>query len=541
MLKENKTKRLVDYVFLLGLLIIGLLTCVSYGVYLDYDTESKILFSNIKEYGTRLFPESDLIQTMSDQGIVEISKSIEKDHGVALYYPIFLLFEVFSLSGESCYMLWKIYTFILFFVGLFSLYHLIKNMFQNQYIASLVTLLFWFNPRIFAESHYNNKDIVLLSMTVSVLYFGFCLLKNPSIQNIVIYACLGAFATNIKIIGAWIFGISGIYVLLYYIFTKQFNRQLFYKIVLCVIVYISVFLLITPATWDNVIEFISYLIGNAVNFSRWNYYLLFNGKLIHHIYTGMPRKYLVVMVLLTTPVVMLILMLVGMILLMLNVAKKHSSAMWLKEGYVLTIMFVGAFPFAFAVLKATPLYNGWRHFYFSYASMIILVAYACNYLYECMKKNRRIVFQGIGIVYVVILASGIIMNYPQEHSYYNVLAGEDIEKKYELDYWSLSSKQALEMIDEERGDEIVKVAALNLPTFWGVDFNNSLINESTDGLHVVSDLEKWQEADFVVANTTYVTVYSQEDYAILIDTYNLIGKIYSYDNVICEIYRKNNN
>ncbi len=538
MIKGNKNKGLMDHVFLLGILIIGLITCVSYGVYLDYDAESTILFANIKEYCIRLFPKSNLIQTMTEQGIVEISKNMDKDHGVALYYPIFFIAQVFSLSGGSCYTLWKLYTFLLFFVGLCSLYYLIKGMFQNRYIAGLVTLLFWFTPRIFAESHYNNKDIVLLSMTIAILYLGFRVLINPSISNIVIYACLGAFATNIKIIGAWIFGVSGIYILFYYVFTKQFDKRLLYKIILCIVIYIGIFILITPASWDNLVEFVLYLLGYAVNYSRWNNYVLFNGKLIHHTYTGMPRKYLVMMVLLTTPVVLLIFMLVGMIILLRNVVKKHLGNMWLKEGYMLTIILIGAVPFTFAVLKATPLYNGWRHFYFTYASMIIIVAYACDFFYQCMKKSRKTMFQGIGIAYVLILASGIIANYPQEHSYYNVLAGKGVEQQYELDYWSLSAKHALEIINEKRKDETAKVAVFNLPTFWGVDLNNLVTNNDRDKLEVMSELEKWQEADYVVVNTTYATIYNKEDYSILTDTYDLIGEIYSYDNIICEIYKK---
>lgn len=49
------------------------------------------------------------------------------------------------------------------------------------------------------------------------------------------------------------------------------------------------------------------------------------------------------------------------------------------EGYPAVVMFSGMVPLGYAILWATPFYNGWRHFYFVYAPMMISVGYALHY------------------------------------------------------------------------------------------------------------------------------------------------------------------
>lgn len=375
-------KQAYDRIFLLLLFVIGLLATFSYGAYLDQDSEQDILFYNIKEYMIHIPAESALEREFNAANIVEISNSVERDHGIAAYYPVSL--GMWYLNSHNAYMgnvLWHLYTYIfIFLVGCRSLYFFSKDIFRSREVASFVTLVFFFTPRIFAESHYNNKDMILLALVFACIWSGWRLINKCSLGNVMFFAILGAFAFNTKIIGAWFWGIIGLYVLVNYIFTKRFTRDVFFKMCLCILSWIGVYILITPACWTDIIGFFKYIFLYAINFKRWKSYILYQGKLLHTEYTGIPHKYLPTMILLTIPVGILMMIFVGGIWLVINLLRKKSKCIFSLEGYVFLAVLSGLIPLAYAIIAQTPLYNGWRHFYFTYASMIICVGYCAHRL-----------------------------------------------------------------------------------------------------------------------------------------------------------------
>lgn len=529
-----KLKR--DKLFLLAILLVGLLTVIPYGAFLDQSTEQVILYSNIKEYLLHLPGDTpQLVQDLTDYGVERISVSIDRYNGMAVYYPAFPIWYLNQVSPYIGNICWHAYIFLLVFWGICSLFLLAKELSQNEKVAAFTALLFFLTPRMFAESHYNNKDIVLLSLTFVTLYWGRRLLKDKSMKTICMFAFAGALAANMKIIGAWIFGILGLYVLFTFLLTKQFNKKMALKTFACIGLWVLIYILITPACWGDLTGFINFLVSCATDF-RWNDYILFNGDMYNKDYTGMPRKYLPVMMLLTIPVGILLLAVLGGSLSVVDLIRKKgrdSDA----TGYVLVSIIVGAVPLLYAVLSGTPVYNGWRHFYFVYASIIMAAGYGAWRLWQLIKEGKpQKGLEAAAACYVGILALGIAVNYPQEHSFYNVLAGTDIEEKYELDYWDMSVKQALEIIVKDTDAEQIQIGALNLPTMWGLEENMLAIRGKSRMRIVLS--EEWQQADYVIINTTYAHMYSGDGYAQVRAEYELIESISSYGNTICEIYKK---
>ncbi len=525
--------------FLLGILLVGLLTIAPYGAYLDQTAEQRILFANIEEYCIQFGAEdTQLVQDLKDFGVLPISIDEDRDHGMAVYYPAFI---VWFLNQESLYagsMFWHIYTFLINFWGMCSLFLLGKELFKNEKIAAVTTLLFFLSPRMFAESHYNNKDVVLLGMVITMFYWTMRLMKEKSVKSLFMLAFVGALAANMKIIGAWYFGMLGLYALIYFIATKQMDKKLALKAVSCILLWIGLVILLTPGCWGNMVDFFEYLFLGAVDYNLWHDYVLFNGKLVHQDYTGMPKKYLPVLILFTTPIGILLLVVAGSIFALVDLWKKKGDK-WSESGFVLMMLFIGLVPLAYAVLAATPLYNGWRHFYFVYASMLVAMGYGVYRIWEILKKRGC---QKVGVVaitgYLAVLAIGIAINYPQEHSYFNMLAGKDVVEKYELDYWDMSVRQAFDSILEAE-DEPVVVSALNVPTHWGLEEIWKFCPEKMkEQLILTSDWKEWQDADYVIINTTYAVMYSQENYAQVKAQYELIDTFTSYGHIICEVYKK---
>ena len=530
-LNNKKTQVL----FLLLIFIIGFITSFGYGSYLDEKSEKEILYSNILEYANRISPDMALTKDLKANGIIPISESIEKDHGTALYYPVSFIYFIEKNNTSLGSAIWHAYTFFLVFLGMLCLYFLVKEMYKDTPVAMVAVLLFWLTPRMFAESHYNNKDMVLLSTVFMIMYFGYRVAQKCEWRDVILFALSGAFAMNTKIVGAWPFGVMGIYAFFNLLFHKKLNIKTLIKTASCIVFWILFFILLTPASFDGIIKFFAYLLTFALDFNRWNDYVLYNGIMLYHNVTGTPHKYLLRMIGITTPTIHLFLLAIGIGLtaagLFTNKDEKRARSI---ETIVFTLC--GAVPLAFAVISGTRVYNGWRHFYFVYPSLILLMVHGLIGIHRYLKKRKLAAVIPIATgFYLLNCALGIGANYPQEHSFYNMLAGKNIEERFELDYWDLSIEEALNTI-LEREEKEFSVGCLNNPTLWGIERNyDRLIN--LDKLRITIK-EDYKEADYVIVNTTYANMYSKEAYNKLKQDHTLIKEIKSYGNTICEVYKK---
>ena len=126
-------KRLADnrsVIFLCVIFIIGILTILPYGFYLDQATEQRIMFANIKEYFIQFgWEESQIVEELTDFGVLKISVDEDRDHGMAVYYPAFSIWFINQYSTYLGNILWHIYIFCIVFWGICSLFFLGKELF----------------------------------------------------------------------------------------------------------------------------------------------------------------------------------------------------------------------------------------------------------------------------------------------------------------------------------------------------------------------------------------------------------------------------
>ncbi|GAJ22942.1 unnamed protein product, partial [marine sediment metagenome] len=57
----------------------------------------------------------------------------------------------------------------------------------------------------------------------------------------------------------------------------------------------------------------------------------------------------------------------------------------------------------------------------------------------------------------------MIKNHPHQNVYFNFFAGKNIKERFELDYWGLSYKQALEYVLENDSSEIINIQVSQHP------------------------------------------------------------------------------
>ena len=529
-IKNNKILILFLFLFLFGLSNIG-----GYGRPIDEPPEQEILLMNIKEYSSfaGIYLDSSLFGEID-----RISESIEQDHGIAAYYmfmPIFLLTGRETLSSMAA---WHIYTYLIWFLGVLALYHILKEIHRSRWTPLAGVLMYYFTPRIYAESHYNNKDIVLLSLVFLMLMFTVRILKRWNIKDIIAFGLVSGFFMNCKIIGIAIWGLTGLFAIAYllkYVDVKKW-KDTFSDLILAAVLSLIVFFLLTPAMWRFPISYIQYCLSNATGFSRWGKSFLFHGQTVTPIATGVPRTYVLQWVLMTTPVYITLLFIFSIFLFGWEV-RNFKASMGDNNGSVqkcffLLFLVTFIFPIMVSIIKAPSLvlYNGWRHNYYLYAYVVLCASYSLDWIFE--KVGTSIVGNvGVSAIFCGIMALGFIVTFSDmmihrsyEYMYFNPLARVVVDcEGFEGDYWNVAELPTMRAFSKEF-EEVIRIAPIGYAAdgqFKDVEIGN---------LNIVTETEN---PDFYLFNT-----------CMMIDKGDLKGyeKVYSfkiYGRELCAIFEKN--
>lgn len=405
----------------------------------DEFTEQDILRGNLMQYADN-FGLYELSDYFSNQGVIPIKESVEIDHGVSPYYVFAPLLLVKYVSPHYLSVLWHLYTYSIYFIGVVFFYKLIKYLFKKESVAFLSTILYFISPRILIDSLHNNKDVVLMSLLVVMIYLGIRFIKERSFKIGIAFAIISGIECNIKILGFYFLFIIGFSYIIRLFIDRKFNRRNFFLGFLTAVLSLLVFGLLTPAVWGNVFEYIEYCLNNSVNF-RATTNVLFEGAIYNKAFNPLPWYYVPKYILMTLPSIVVILFVFGIVRFARDNFKK--SRKW-NMYYINTILAIYLIPLIICLISRPNLYNGWRHFYFLYSGIMIFVAYIINYFIS--SRNRKIIFTISFIVCISISASVISLHKygVANTSYFNMLYRNKVEGKYELDYYGVTTKAAID-------------------------------------------------------------------------------------------------
>lgn len=158
------------------------------------------------------------------------------------------------------------------------------------------------------------------------------------------------------------------------------------------------------------------------------------------------------------------------------------------------------FPLGFALLADPTLYNGVRHFTFVVPPLAVASAIGLRHVWHgCLHRHGR----EAALVLIVALLMGdhlftLIRLHPYEYVFYNRLAGglPGAARKWELDYWSSSLREASEQLN----DYVEKEGNPDHRTYLVAVCAEPIQAEAylAPGLDVTTD---WRRADFFLSST----------------------------------------
>ncbi|MBR1414178.1 MAG: glycosyltransferase family 39 protein [Bacilli bacterium] len=541
--------------FFISIFIFGLLFLPKISPNFDENIEQNILRSNILQY-SKILKLNSLTEYYENMGIVPISQSSEKDHGIASYYlasPILLLYNV---SANYVSVLWHIYTYSIFFLSVIYIFKLIMYLYKKRSVAFITTMMYFFSPRILIDSLHNNKDIIFMSLLIIMLYYGLRFTNERKYKDSIKFAIVSAFVCNIKVLGLYFLGVVGLAYIYKMIVNKEFNRKNFCCGLVAAIISLVLYFLLTPAIYGSgsfdLVNFITYCLSNSINF-RGTPNVLFEGNIYNKSINPLPWYYVPKMISVTLPLFLIVMFLISFMLIIYNnfvylkkiitFKNKNKKVKYnenlLNLNVVLLIFIV---PLAIAIFTRPNLYNGWRHFYFLYGLILIITSFGINHIYV-KYLNKKMIYYIFTISLIISLTynSYCLLKYSVANTaYFNILVKKsNLENYYELDYYGVTTGEALvEFLNTNP-----KTGPDGKVNLYGFGFNSRVIGDffRTANGHLRKQInylnnEQYDEyvdkkyPIYIVSNSVYQT----KEY----ENYPIVFNYKIFDNHIIDIYEK---
>lgn len=200
-----------------------------------------------------------------------------------------------------------------------------------------------------------------------------------------------------------------------------------------------------PTLWGNPLGKLLSRFGTVTSFDE--HFVLY--QTIHHSSQELPWHYLPDLLLKQHTLLSIAAILVGLVALAID--------KWeIPKGSGVELLLYGAWwavPFLSVVALGTPIYNNFRHVFFSIPPLFIMAGFGLRAVMELVSMRPLGVVLILGASVPGIM--GIVNNFPYQYVYYNALAGGNrgAVGVYEFDYWCTSYREAMGYVNSEAGQD----------------------------------------------------------------------------------------
>ncbi len=350
------------------------------------------------------------------------------------------------------------------------LYKLLRFNF-NRSSSSIGIILFILSPRIYANFFFNPNDIMSMLSLVGSLFYLFRIIKKNKTVDYILFSIFIVFSFNIRFTNLYIYPLL-IFSLLYISNFRLLNFP-YKKFLLHIISAIILLYLITPNLWidPNPIHLLKGFLSQ-VNFTAHDPVIMFLGSNISS--SDVPFYYLLLWIIISSPVFVLILFFVGMLIYIRKLILNDLYKSFKENIYGILIFYFIFTPIFGYIIFKPEIFNGWRHFYFIYIGIIFFSTYTIQEI-----QNKKNIFINLAFIVLFSLNTVFILNWSFKNHPYQNLFFNSLSKKYannfELDYWGLSNLEALNyLLDKEKG----KIYVSQYNDRSRIDFSYLMINKN---------------------------------------------------------------
>ena len=452
---EEKFWKTAAFCLLFLYAAVGLMLYDDYGCGPDEGMERQTSLVNLRYVVHKLqIPISEKNETWLAY-LPELSEYRDRYYGTALHFPLVLIeaFYNFSLEPSQFYGMRHLYTFINYFIGVICLCRLLTNRFGCRKFGLIGMLMMILTPRFFAESFYNNKDLIFVAWYMICAFLMDRWFRKRDGLSTVLLAFAMALTINTRFNGI-IF--IPIFIFLFAADSLRCRKTTGFRYFLLVLgLMVLIFYLITPNFWEHPLR----TLGETLQFNLRHPNHGSEGNLFKGVPVDAARTltYIPVWIAITVPPVYLLFSLLGTACYGIDTCrdliKKRFEALPLTD----MMMFISGFLAAgFIIVAHVTIYNGWRHCYFSWPCFIYFAVY-------CMQKIDSLKLRAAKAVCYTVLGVSLLCNawwssrnHPYEFVYFAPFIRNNAGQ-YSGDYWSITSRALLEYITENDPQRMIKI------------------------------------------------------------------------------------
>lgn len=397
--------------------------------------------------------------------------SIDKYVGPAFEMLLVGIERMLNLTdSRAIYLMRHLVIFLFFYTGVIFLYLLCKYSFQSWKLGLLGSLLLILNPRIFEHSFYDSKDIPSLVMFIVCIYTMIRYLDKKTWRRAAVHAFACALLIDIRMTGLIIPLLTISFLITDSLIIKTGEKRPITHRLAYILLLIFFTVLFFPTLWRNPgFHFIMAFVRMARHPTQIT--VLYLGNYIKA--TNLPWHYLPVWIAISTPIAYILLFFIGCSVLTKQLLKSPMQ-FYLSQRSNLIFLLCFFLPLIAVIVLKSVLYDSWRHMFFIYPVFVIISLTGLTSLFKSIKTR----FQGpsykfINAAFVFIIAFSLIntaqfmvKHHPYQNIYFNILAGknmDEVKNKFDLDYWGLSYRKALEYILKNDKDRVIKIYVANSP------------------------------------------------------------------------------
>ena len=449
-------------------LLAGLATAGDYGINQDDPIQRAIARANL-DYILGRADYNGLLAPPADAAAPQLIPS-DRYYGVAWELPL-LLAEGLLGPAADYYQIHRLrltLNHLLFIVGAFFCYRLAYRLFNSRPIAILALLLYLLHPRIYAQSFLNSKDPAFLTMLVIALYLLERAFRKDTAAAFILLGAAVGILTNLRIVGLML--IPAVLAMRGLDWHYAAGRPAQQKAILLTAALFALAAALTcyaltPYAWTNPLGYLAASLNLTINHPNVVRQLFQGATLLSN---ELPPHYLPVWFSITTPPLIMLLGFVGMAVIAVKTLRRPALAF--RNGplrFQLLLLAAFLLPPLAAALLGSIIYSGWRHFYFVYGPFCLLAALGGGWLLLLSLSRRRPLWRmgigGLAALGLGLLALQLTQLHPLQYVYFNFLVDratpEYLRTQYDMDYWALAQRDALQRLLARHPEETLTVRA----------------------------------------------------------------------------------
>jgi hypothetical protein len=430
---HSKLTKLLKHIsvglFFLLLLLLGISSYRDYGISWD-ETKQRLTGAVTLKYLVEAFhvPAS---RVPWKERLPSLANYPDRDYGVAFEAPAFALEQLLRLKDvRDVYIFRHLLTFLVFFGGVCAVYRLAHRRFLDWRIGLLSGLFLVLTPRLFAESFYNSKDMVFMAVFAVAMNTTISFVLRPCVNTAFVHALGTAVAIDVRIMAFFLMVVS-----------------------------VALVVVMWPYLWSRPLGHFVQAFRNMAHF-RWGGELRYMGAFIKA--TALPWHYTFTWIAITTPLFYLVLFVVGVFFTCRQIVTRGMK-LWQYDAELQDIVFLVLFfgPIGAVIAFHSVLYNGWRQLYFIYPAFLLLATKGWVVVWSVGRAGSRYKISLLILTTISVVWTAVWMwkAHPLENVYFNALAGKNVRARYEMDYWGLGNRKALEYILQHDRSPVITVWA----------------------------------------------------------------------------------